>query len=88
MGGAIEHLLIKRRIRIIYLFEIFNEVLNTALFIGVIITFSSALIQGYAGFGGGLLMVPLLAILYALIEGMAIAAVAGLVGSSMLLPEA
>ena len=72
VGGAIKHLLIKRRIRIIYLFEIFNEVLNTALFIGKIITFSSALIESYSGLGGGLLIVPLLAILYTPIEGIAI----------------
>jgi hypothetical protein len=72
VGGAIKHHLIKRRIRIIYLFEIFNEVLNTALFIGGIITFSSALIVGYSGLGGGLLIIPLLAIPNTPIEGIAI----------------
>ena len=88
MGAAIKHYQIKRRT--IYLFEICNEVLNTALFVGGIITFSSALIQGYSGLGGGLLIVPLLAIFYTPIKGIgiAIAAVAGLIGSLMLLPKA
>ena len=68
--------------------EGFKEVLTATLFIGGIITFISSLIQGYSGFGGGLLMVPLLAIIYTPIEGIAIAAAAGFIGSTMLVPSA
>ena len=68
--------------------EIFYEVLNKTLILASIITFISAILQGYSGFGGGLLMVPLLAILFNPIEGIAIAALAGLIGSAILMPGA
>ncbi len=68
--------------------EIFYEVLNKTLILASIITFISAILQGYSGFGGGLLMVPLLVILFNPIEGIAIAALAGLIGSAILMPGA
>ena len=58
------------------------------MLIGALIAFISALIQGYSGFGGGLIIVPALALLYTPLEAIAITAVAGIFGSLTLLPTA
>ena len=42
----------------------FNEILDRSLALGAVVAFVSAAIQGYAGFGGGLVIVPILAVLF------------------------
>lgn len=66
----------------------FIEVLDTNLLIAAGVAFISAMIQGYSGFGGGLVIVPLLAILFGPIEAIAITAVVGVIGNFMMWPEA
>ncbi|MBT3990601.1 MAG: sulfite exporter TauE/SafE family protein [Rhodospirillaceae bacterium] len=69
-------------------FNIFAEVLDTSLLIGTGVAFVSAVIQGYSGFGGGLVVVPILAILFGPIEAIAITSIAGLLGNVLLWPDA
>ena len=69
-------------------FNIFAEVLDTSLLIGTGVAFVSAVIQGYSGFGGGLVVVPILAILFGPIEATAITSIAGLLGNVLLWPDA
>jgi uncharacterized protein len=67
---------------------VFNDVLNYSLLLGAGIAFVSAMIQGYSGFGGGLVIVPVLAILFGPIEAISITAIAALSGNFMLWPDA
>ena len=48
------------------------EVLNMSLLLGSLAALVSGLIQGYSGFAGGLIIVPVLAILFSPIEAIAI----------------
>lgn len=66
----------------------FTEILDMSLLIAAGVAFISALIQGYSGFGGGLVIVPILAILFGPIEAIAIAAIAALVGNVIMWPDA
>jgi uncharacterized membrane protein YfcA len=68
--------------------EVFREVLTSALFLSVGISFISAIIQGYSGFGGGLIIIPLLSIIYTPVEAITIAATAAIVGSFLTLRDA
>ncbi len=64
------------------------EVLNTSLVLGSLAAILSGLVQGYSGFAGGLIIVPVLAILFSPIEAIAIAAIAALAGSAALVRSA
>jgi len=66
----------------------FTEVLDQSLAIAAIVAFVSAMIQGYSGFGGGLVIIPILAVLWGPIEAIAITAAAALIGNFLLWPEA
>ncbi len=66
----------------------FAEVLDTSLLIAIGVAFISAAIQGYSGFGGGLVIVPILAILFGPIEAVAIAAISALLGNAIMWPDA
>jgi hypothetical protein len=66
----------------------FAEVLDLSLLIAAGVAFISAMIQGYSGFGGGLVVVPLLAILFGPIEAIAITAFAALLGNLIMWRDA
>ena len=68
--------------------QFFTEILDRDLVLGMFVGFSATTIQGYAGFGGGLIFVPLMTILFGPIEGIAVAALAGFTGQLQLLPNA
>ncbi len=68
--------------------EILTEILNLSLLAAAGVAFLSALIQGYSGFGGGLIIIPILAILFSPIESIAITALAAIFGTATLLPQA
>ncbi len=57
------------------------EVLDIGLMAGAAAAIASGLIQGYSGFAGALIIVPVLAVLFSPIEAIAIAAVAGIAGN-------
>lgn len=68
--------------------EIINDIANVTLALGLLVALASGLLHGYTGFGGGLLIVPLLAILFGPVEGVFVAGVAGVAGTLQLLPKA
>ncbi len=68
--------------------EIFKEIAELSLLLGCITALMSGMIQGYSGFGGGLVIIPILAFLFSPLEAIAIASPAGLVGNAFLLPNA
>lgn len=65
-----------------------TEILTPGLAYGSVIALLSGLIQGYTGFGGGLIIVPGLAFLFGPIEAVAIAVTAGIAGNLGLLHNA
>ena len=68
--------------------EIFRDVLDFSLLLGAIATFVGGAVQGYSGFGGGPIIVPILAILFYPLEAIAIVAISGLTGNLYLWPKA
>jgi uncharacterized membrane protein YfcA len=68
--------------------EVFSEVITSYLLLSAAIAFVSAVIQGYSGFGGGMILIPLLSMLYPPIEAITIAAAAAIVGSLFVLRDA
>lgn len=62
--------------------------LDTALLYAFGTALLNGLIHGYTGFGGALLMVPLLSILYSPVEAIAIVGIANIFGSIQLFPKA
>lgn len=66
----------------------FEEILNSTLMLGAVATLLSGVIQGFTGFGGGLMVVPILAFLYSPLEAVAIVAIAATVGNIFILPDA
>ncbi len=68
--------------------EVFKEIAELSLLLACFTALMSGMIQGYSGFGGGLIIVPILAFLFSPLEAIAIAAPAGLVGNAFLLPNA
>jgi len=70
---------------------LFVEILELSLLLGALFAFASGVIQGFSGFGGGLMVVPILAVLFSPIEAIAIAALAALAaisGNMVMLPDA
>ena len=66
----------------------FNEILDLTLLLGAIAALVSAMIQGYSGFGGGLVIVPILPGLFSPLEAIAIAALAVISGNITLMSGA
>jgi uncharacterized membrane protein YfcA len=64
------------------------EFMDTALLIASIVAVISGLIQGYSGFAGALIMVPILASIMNPIDAVAIAMVAGLAGNATITADA
>jgi len=52
--------------------QLLNNTLTYNLLLAAIVAFPSGMIQGYAGFGGALVAIPFIAILYVPVEGFAI----------------
>jgi uncharacterized membrane protein YfcA len=67
---------------------LFLEILDMNMALGGIVALFSAMIMGYAGFGGGLIIVPILAILFSPVEAIAMVVAAAPFGNVMLLPDA
>jgi uncharacterized membrane protein YfcA len=63
-------------------------IVDTALFFAFGVAVLNGLIHGYTGFGGALLIVPLLSVLYSPVEAIAMAGVAMICGSAKLYPSA
>ena len=57
-------------------------------FIALLTALVSGVARGYSGFASGLILVPIFALLFGPIEGVAIAAVASFFGGLQLLPRA
>ncbi len=68
--------------------EVFTEILELSLLLAAITAFVSGMIQGYSGFGGGLIIVPILAFLFSPLEAIAMTAIAALFGIVFLMPNA
>ncbi len=64
------------------------EILDLTLLLGAAAALLSAMIQGYSGFGGGLVVIPILAVLFSPPEAIAIAALGVITGNLALLPGA
>jgi hypothetical protein len=62
------------------MFEAIFETTNSRLALGVFVGLVSGFLHGYSGFAGGLLLSPLLAILYGPVEGIFASGVAGIAG--------
>ena len=54
----------------------------------VLIIAAAGLVRGYGGFGGGLVTIPLLTLIYGPIEAYAMAAIIAVVGYAQLVPRA
>lgn len=63
-------------------------IVDTALVYALAIALLNGLIHGYTGFGGALLMVPLLSILYNPVEAIGMVGIAMICGSAQLYPAA
>lgn len=57
------------------------DILGIGLLVGSLAAIASGLIQGYSGFAGALIIVPVLAVVFSPIEAIAITVVAGLAGN-------
>ncbi len=68
--------------------QVFAGILDFSMALGACAAIFSGVLQGYSGFGGGLIIVPVLAILFGPLEGIAVASIAGFVGLIHLLPQA
>ncbi len=68
--------------------EVFIEIAELRLLLAGITAVVSAIVQGYSGFGGGLIIVPILAVLLSPLEAIAITACAAFAGNLMLVPDA
>ncbi|MBT3550822.1 MAG: sulfite exporter TauE/SafE family protein [Rhodospirillaceae bacterium] len=64
------------------------EILDIGLLAGSLAAIASGLIQGYSGFAGALIIVPVLAVVFSPIEAIAITVVAGLAGNIVLTRDA
>lgn len=60
------------------------EILTPALGLAALVIVASGIVRGYTGFGGGLVNIPLLTLLYGPIEAFAITAIVGTVGYAQL----
>jgi uncharacterized protein len=68
--------------------HLFSDVIAIDAAMGFAAAFLAAAMTAYAGFGGGLVIVPLFAILFGPIQGIVIAAICGMIGQAQLVPNA
>ncbi len=73
---------------VIRVVEQFRDIVELSLLLAGITALVSGMVQGYSGFGGGLIIVPILAFLFSPLEAIAMTAIAALAGSIFLLPNA
>ncbi len=66
----------------------FPEVLAADLWLAVAVVFLSGVMRGFSGFGGAMLVVPVLSIVYSPREAVAISACLGFIANLQLLPAA
>ena len=71
-----------------YLLEIIAEITLKSLMISLIIVFIGGLIQGYTGFGGGTISVPILVLLFGPITAIGIITPIYIFGALVILPKA
>jgi uncharacterized membrane protein YfcA len=71
-----------------YLFEIMEEITLKSLMISLIMVFIGGLIQGYTGFGGGTISVPILVLLFGPIAAIGIITPIYIFGALAILPKA
>ena len=71
-----------------YLLEIMAEITLKSLMISVIIVFIGGLIQGYTGFGGATISVPILVLLFGPIAAIGIITPIYIFGALAILPKA
>lgn len=67
---------------------IFREILEPGLLAGGLAAVLSGMVQGFSGFGGGLVIVPILALLFGPLQAIAITAIAAFAGNMTLVPGA
>ena len=66
----------------------FGDIMGVDLAQGMAAAFLASAMTAYTGFGGGLILVPAFAILFGPIQGIAIAALCGVIGQAQLIPNA
>ena len=70
------------------MFEIFTEFVSIELGIAFLVIFFCSIVQGYSGFGGGLMIVPIMALLFDPVTGIALATIPVLAGLAIMIPRA
>lgn len=70
-----------------FILEFFTNLITTALIFAVLCAFLCAVIQGYSGFGGGLIMVPIMALLFDPVLGIALSALPFFLGILLIIPR-
>ena len=68
--------------------EIFTVVISVELGIAFLVIFFCSIVQGYSGFGGGLMIVPIMALLFDPVTGIALATIPVLAGLIIMIPGA
>ena len=70
------------------MFEFFADLLTIQFAYAVGIVFLGGILHGYTGWGGGLVMMPLLTLIYSPVEALMIAAIGGLLLMARMYPQA
>ena len=68
--------------------EIFADIFSIKLMLAALCLFFCAIVQGYSGFGGGLMVVPIMVLLFDPVIGIALAAIPFFVGVLVIVPRA
>jgi len=68
--------------------EIFADIFSIKLMLAAVCLFFCAIVQGYSGFGGGLMVVPIMVLLFDPVIGIALAAIPFFVGVLVIVPRA
>ncbi|MDC0196679.1 hypothetical protein OAJ93_03630, partial [Gammaproteobacteria bacterium] len=68
------------------MFEITINILSFELILALICLFFCAIVQGYSGFGGGLMIVPIMALLFGPVTGIALVAIPFFFGMLVIIP--
>ena len=70
------------------MFEITINILSFELILALLCLFFCAIVQGYSGFGGGLMIVPIMALLFGPVAGIALVAIPFFFGMLVIIPRA
>jgi hypothetical protein len=76
------------KLEVIQLIDIILSLFSFELMIAFLCLFICAIVQGYSGFGGGLMIVPIMAILFSPITGIGLVAIPFFFGMMIILPRA